>query len=48
MALKNVVGLDHIVIVVRDLDAAAEHWRRLGFTEDSHFVYVELSIYAFE
>ena len=32
MALKNVVGLDHIVIVVRDLDGAAERWRRLGFT----------------
>jgi hypothetical protein len=32
MALKHIVGLDHIVVLVRDLDAAAENWRRLGFT----------------
>ncbi|MHB8268197.1 VOC family protein [Bradyrhizobium sp.] len=32
MALKNVVGIDHAVVVVRDLDHAAENWRRLGFT----------------
>ena len=32
MALKNVIGVDHAVIVVRDLDKAAENWRRLGFT----------------
>ena len=32
MALNHVVGLDHVVILVRDLDAAAENWRRLGFT----------------
>jgi hypothetical protein len=32
MALTHVVGLDHVVILVRDLDAAAENWRRLGFT----------------
>lgn len=32
MALKNVVGIDHAVVVVRDLDRAAENWRRLGFT----------------
>jgi len=32
MALKNVVGLDHVVVVVRDLDGAAGIWRRLGFT----------------
>jgi catechol 2,3-dioxygenase-like lactoylglutathione lyase family enzyme len=32
MALKHVVGLDHVVILVRDLDRAAETWRRLGFT----------------
>ncbi|HRD77558.1 MAG TPA: VOC family protein, partial [Hyphomicrobiaceae bacterium] len=31
MSLANVAGLDHIVIVVRDLAAAAENWRRLGF-----------------
>ncbi len=32
MALKNVIGVDHAVVVVRDLDKAAESWRRLGFT----------------
>jgi Glyoxalase-like domain len=32
MALKHIVGLDHMVILVRDLDQAAETWRRLGFT----------------
>ncbi|MFL5215549.1 MAG: VOC family protein, partial [Microvirga sp.] len=32
MALKQIVGLDHIVVLVRDLDGAAETWRRLGFT----------------
>lgn len=32
MALRNVIGIDHAVIVVRDLDNAAENWRRLGFT----------------
>src|SRR3954471_3658987 len=32
MALKNIVGLDHVVVLVRELDAAAENWRRLGFT----------------
>ena len=32
MALKNVVGIDHAVVVVKDLDGAAENWRRLGFT----------------
>ena len=32
MALKNVVGIDHAVVVVKDLDTAAENWRRLGFT----------------
>jgi catechol 2,3-dioxygenase-like lactoylglutathione lyase family enzyme len=30
--LTQVIGLDHAVIAVRDLDAAAEGWRRLGFT----------------
>src|SRR5260370_14972916 len=28
----NVIGIDHAVVVVRDLDKAAETWRRLGFT----------------
>jgi catechol 2,3-dioxygenase-like lactoylglutathione lyase family enzyme len=32
VALKNVIGIDHAVVVVRDLDEAAEHWKRLGFT----------------
>jgi catechol 2,3-dioxygenase-like lactoylglutathione lyase family enzyme len=32
VALKNVVGIDHAVVVVKDLDKAAESWRRLGFT----------------
>src|SRR3981081_1447396 len=32
MALKNVIGLDHAVIMVKDLDKAAENWKRLGFT----------------
>src|SRR5215471_9176404 len=32
MALKNVIGIDHAVVTVRDLDTAAESWKRLGFT----------------
>jgi hypothetical protein len=32
VALKNVVGIDHAVVVVKDLDTAAENWKRLGFT----------------
>ena len=32
MALKNVVGIDHAVIMVKDLDKAADNWKRLGFT----------------
>src|ERR1700736_3024818 len=32
MSLKNVIGIDHAVVVVGDLDHAAENWRRLGFT----------------
>jgi hypothetical protein len=32
VALKNVIGIDHAVIMVRDLDRAAENWKRLGFT----------------
>jgi hypothetical protein len=30
--LKNVIGIDHAVVMVRDLDAAAANWKRLGFT----------------
>jgi hypothetical protein len=32
VALNNVIGIDHAVVVVRDLDKAAENWKRLGFT----------------
>ena len=32
MPLRHVIGLDHVVIAVRDLDAAAAAWRGLGFT----------------
>ena len=32
MALKNIIGIDHAVIAVTDLDAAAANWRHLGFT----------------
>lgn len=32
MALKNVIGIDHAVVMVRDLDTAAANWKRLGFT----------------
>ena len=32
MALNNVIGIDHAVVVVKDLDNAAENWKRLGFT----------------
>ena len=32
MALRNVIGIDHAVVVVKDLNYAAENWKRLGFT----------------
>ncbi|UPY38602.1 VOC family protein [Sediminicoccus sp. KRV36] len=32
MALQHIIGLDHVVVSVRDLDAAAAAWRALGFT----------------
>lgn len=32
MALKNIIGIDHAVVMVRDLDEAAANWKRLGFT----------------
>jgi hypothetical protein len=32
VTLKNVIGIDHAVIMVKDLDNAAQNWRRLGFT----------------
>ncbi len=30
--LASLEGLDHIVVMVKDLDAAADQWRELGFT----------------
>src|SRR6201986_4502042 len=30
--LKNIAGIDHAVVTVRQLDRAAESWKRLGFT----------------
>ncbi|MBV8924864.1 MAG: VOC family protein [Bradyrhizobium sp.] len=32
MTLKDIVGIDHAVVVVRELDRAAGNWKRLGFT----------------
>ena len=32
MTLQNVIGIDHAVVVVGDIDQAAENWKRLGFT----------------
>jgi hypothetical protein len=32
VALKNVIGIDHAVVMVKDLDSAAENYRQLGFT----------------
>lgn len=32
MPLKHILGLDHVVVTVRDLDAAAVQWKNLGFT----------------
>ena len=32
MSLHHILGLDHVVVTVRDLDAAAAQWQRLGFT----------------
>ena len=32
VALANIVGIDHAVIVTSDLDQAAANWKRLGFT----------------
>ena len=31
-SLKNIIGVDHAVVVVNDLDGAAQNWKRLGFT----------------
>ena len=32
MALKNIIGIEHAVVMVKDLDSAAENYRQLGFT----------------
>ena len=32
MTIKSIAGVDHAVIVVKDLDAAAANWKQLGFT----------------
>ena len=32
MTLKNIIGIDHAVVSVKDLDAAAAIWKKLGFT----------------
>ena len=32
MALNNIIGIDHAVVVVGDLDKAAAAWKALGFT----------------
>jgi hypothetical protein len=32
VTLKNIVGIDHAVVIVRELDQAAGNWKRLGFT----------------
>ena len=33
MPLKHILGADHVVVTVRDLDASARAWGLLGFTE---------------
>lgn len=32
MPLPHILGADHVVVTVRDLDASAAAWRKLGFT----------------
>jgi hypothetical protein len=32
VTIKSIAGIDHAVVVVKDLDASAENWKRLGFT----------------
>jgi catechol 2,3-dioxygenase-like lactoylglutathione lyase family enzyme len=32
MAMQSIIGLDHVVILTRDLAAAAKRWEALGFT----------------
>jgi catechol 2,3-dioxygenase-like lactoylglutathione lyase family enzyme len=39
MPLKHILGLDHVVINVRDLDRAAHDWKMLGFTVSARGVH---------
>jgi hypothetical protein len=32
VTIKSIAGIDHAVVAVRDLDDAAENWKRFGFT----------------
>jgi hypothetical protein len=32
VAIKSIIGIDHAVVVVNDLDQAADNWKTLGFT----------------
>lgn len=32
MPMQSIIGLDHVVVTVRDLDQAEKRWRELGFT----------------
>lgn len=32
MSLSHIIGVDHVLVAVRDLDAAAKSWEALGFT----------------
>lgn len=32
MPMKSIIGLDHVVVTVRDLDQAEKRWKELGFT----------------
>src|SRR4051794_32384150 len=32
VTIKSIAGIDHAVVAVKDLDAAAANWQRLGFT----------------
>jgi hypothetical protein len=32
VTIKSIAGIDHAVVVVKDLDAAAANWKQLGFT----------------
>lgn len=32
MTMRSIIGLDHVVVMTRDLDEAARRWQSLGFT----------------